>query len=79
MHRHGIVDAATGEDDLGSVAEFLRPVGEVIRIDADAMSADKTGMIFMKIPFRAGGCQHIVGMNPDPVENQRQLVHQGDV
>ena len=39
VETHAVVDAASGEDDLGVVAYFLSFVGEVVGVDADAVAA----------------------------------------
>ena len=50
---HAVVDAAAGEDHLRVVAELLRLVREVVRIDADAVAADEPGPERQEVPLRA--------------------------
>ena len=40
-HADRIVDAPPGQDHVGMIAGFLRPIGQIIRIDADAVAADQ--------------------------------------
>src|ERR1700760_2916137 len=41
---HLVIDPASGKDDLGMVARLLGAIGEIIRVDADAVSAHETGL-----------------------------------
>lgn len=43
VRAHAVVYAPPGKDDLGMVAELLRFVREIVRIHADAMTADEAG------------------------------------
>ena len=52
---HAVVDAPAGEDDLRVVAEHLGLVGQVVRVDADAVAADQAGPERQEVPFGAGG------------------------
>jgi hypothetical protein len=63
MGAHAVVDAAAGQDDLGVVADFLRLVGEVVRVDADAVAADQAGAEGQEVPLGAGGLQHLQGVD----------------
>ncbi len=53
--------------------------GQVVGIDADAMTADETGGEGQEIPFGPGGAQDFGGPQAEAVEDQGQFVHQGDV
>jgi hypothetical protein len=48
---HVVVDAPPGEYHLGMVADLLRLVSEVVRIDADAVGADETGPERQEVPL----------------------------
>jgi hypothetical protein len=76
---HAVVDAPAGEDDFGVVADFLRLVGQVVGIDADAVATDEAGAEGQEVPLGAGGFEHVQGVDAQAVEDQRQFVHQGDV
>ena len=76
---HAVIQAATGQDDLGVVAHGLGLVGEVIRVHANAVAADQTGTKGQEVPLAAGGLQHGFGVNVHLVEDERQLVDEGDV
>jgi len=51
----------------------------VVGVDADAVAADQAGAEGQEVPFAAGGFQHFQGVDAELVEDQRQLIHQGDV
>ncbi len=76
---HAVVQTPAGQDDLGVVADLLCLVGEVVRIDADAVAAHQAGTEGQKVPLGAGGLQHLQRVDAQAVEDQAQLVHQGDV
>ncbi len=76
---HAVVDAPAGQDHLRVIAGRLGPRGQIIGVDADAMSADEPRRERQKIPFRGGRRQHLAGRNAEPVEDDRQFVHQRDV
>ena len=76
---HAVVDAPAGEDDLGVVANGDGLVGEIVGVDADAVTADQAGAEGQEVPFAAGGFQYLQGVDAEFAEDQRQFVHQGDV
>ena len=76
---HVVVDAPAGQDDLRVIADRLRLVGQVVRIDADAVAADQARPERQEVPLGAGGLQHVFGVDAQSVEDQRQLVDQRDV
>ena len=76
---HAVVEAAAGEDDLGVVADRLRLVREVVRIDTDAVAADQAGPERQEIPLAAGSLQHGFGVDAHPVEDEGEFVYQCDV
>ena len=76
---HAVVDPASGQDHLRMVAELVGLVGEVIRVDADAMPADQSRPKRQEVPFRSRGIQHFGRVDADLMEDQRELVHQRDV
>ena len=61
------------------VADLLRLVGQVVRIDADAVAADQAGAERQEVPLGAGRLQHFQGVDAELVEQDRQVVDQGDV
>ncbi|MCY1559918.1 hypothetical protein D9M68_970020 [compost metagenome] len=74
MPAHAVVDAAPGQDHVRVVADLLGLVGQVIRVHADAMAADQAGAEGQEVPLGAGSFQHLVGVDAQAVEDQRQLV-----
>src|SRR5581483_7413480 len=76
---HSFVDTAAGEDHLRVIADLLRERGYVIRIDAEAMPADKTGLEPQEVPLRPRGTEHVRRADADAIADERQLVHQRDV
>lgn len=76
---HAVIDAPAGEDDFGVVTDLLRLVGQVVGIDADAVTADQTGTKGQEVPFAAGRFEDFEGIDAQPMEYQGKLVHQGDI
>ena len=76
---HAVVQPPTGEDDLGVVADGLRLVGEVVRVHADAVAADQARAEGQEVPLAAGGLQHGLGVDAHLVEDDGELVDEGDV
>src|SRR5690606_40064764 len=60
---HRVVQAAAGQDDLGVVADGLRLVRQVVRVDADAVAAHQAGAERQEVPLGAGGLQHRFGID----------------
>lgn len=60
-------------------AQLLRLVGELIGIHADAAAPHQPRPERQEIPLRARRLQHVQRVDPQPAEDQRQLVHQGSV
>ena len=61
------------------VAEVLGAVGEIERIHADAMAADETRLEVEEVPLGGAGGEHVVGGEPEPLEDHRHFVDEGDV
>ena len=76
---HAVVDAAAGQDDLAGGSRSPRLVGQVVRIDADAVAADQAGRNGRKFHLVPAACQHLFGVDAHPVEDERQFVDQGDI
>ena len=76
---HAVIDAASGENDLRMIAGLLGPECEIIRIDADAVTADQPRLEVQEIPFGRRRSQHIAGVDAELVKNRGQLVHERDV
>ena len=74
-----VVDAAAREDHLGLVAELLRLRRQVVRVDADAVTADQARAELQEVPLRAGRVEHVAACGCPAVEDDRELVHQRDV
>ena len=43
------------------------------------MATDESRAEFQEIPFRSGGFKHLVRVDPDPLENDAELVDEGNV
>ena len=76
---HAVVDAPARMDDVRVVADFLGLVGDVERIDADAVAADQARLEGQEVPLGAGGLEHVARVDAQPVGDQGDLVDQGDV
>lgn len=79
MRSHVVVEPTAGQNDLGMIADLLGFLCEVVRIDADAMTADQTGLERQKVPLGAGRGKDIVGVKLKAMKNHGQLVDKGDV
>src|SRR5574340_1230398 len=66
---HAVVDTAPGEDDLRVVAEHVGLMGEIVRVDADAVAADQARAEGQEVPLGAGCLQHLEGVDAEPVKN----------
>ena len=76
---HAVVDAPARMDDVRVVAHFLGLVGDVERIDADAVAAHQAGLEGQEVPLGAGRLEHVARVDAQPVGDQGDLVDQGDV
>ena len=74
VERHVVVEAPAREDHLRVVADLLRLVRQVVRVHADAVPADQARAERQEVPLGAGGLQHLLGVDAEAVEDQRQLV-----
>jgi hypothetical protein len=71
-----IIYPPASQNDLGMIAGEFRATGQVIRIDADAVSADQTWGEMEEIPLRRRCSENIGAVDAEQVENQRQFVDQ---
>ena len=62
---HAVVDAPAGQDHLRVVAEHLRLVRQVVRVDADAVAADQARAERQEVPLGAGRLQHLERVDAD--------------
>lgn len=76
---HAVVEALTGQNDLRMVANRFGLVRQIVRIYADAVTADEARTKQQEIPIGAGGEQDVLGFDAHLVENDREFVDQGDV
>jgi hypothetical protein len=76
---HGVVDRPAGQDHLRVVAELLGLVDQVVGVDRDAVAADETGAVVVEVPLGPGGLEDRLRVKPHLPEDDRELVHQGDV
>ena len=52
---------------------------EIIGVDPDAVSSDKSWLERQKVPFRSRGGEHLVRVDSDQMENFRKLIDECDV
>ncbi len=76
---HAIVNTPPRQNDLGVVTDLFRLVGKIKGIDADAMSPDQTRGELEKVPFGASRFEYGLGRDIEPIEDDSQFVHQGDI
>ena len=77
--RHAVIDAAPGEDHLRMEADRFGLVGQIIGIDANAVTADEAGAKRLEIPFGAGRLEHLARLEAKLLEQHGELVDQCDV
>ena len=58
---------------------LLRSIGEIIRVDADAVAADKARGEVEEIPLGPSRGKHVAGVDAELVEDRREFVHERDV
>lgn len=76
---HAVVHASAGEDDFGVVAVALGALGQVVGVDADAVSADESGLEGQEVPLGGCGFEDVGGVDAHQGEDFRQFVDEGDV
>ncbi len=76
---HVVIDAAAREDDLAVVAKLLGTVCQVVGIDANTVTADEARPEVQEVPLRPCGLEHFERVDPHLVEDDGELVHEGDV
>jgi len=79
VESHAVVDAASGEDDLGVVAYFLGFVGEVVGVDANAVATYEAWFEGKEVPFGLGGGEDVSGVDIEFFKDEGELVHEADV
>lgn len=76
---HAVVHASAGEDDFGVVAVALGALGQVVGVDADAVSADESGLEGQEVPLGGCGFEDVGGVDAHQGEDFREFVDEGDV
>ena len=77
--RHVVVDPAPGEDDLRVIADLFRLVGQIVRVNADAMPADHARAEGQEVPLAARCLENLQRVDIEAVEDDRKFIDQGDV
>lgn len=65
-----VVDTPTRQDDLGVVPHFLRLVGQVIRVHANAMPSYQARTKRQEVPFAASSLQNLQRVYPQASKDQ---------
>ena len=76
---HVVIDAPPRRDERRIIAEILRLIDEVVRIDADAVTADESRTEAQRIPLRIHRIRHSRSVDVHAVKDESELVHKGDV
>ena len=76
---HAVVHAATSQDNFGVVAVTLGTLGQIVRVDTDAVPTHQTRTERQEVPLGTGSLQHVEGIDAHLVEDLRKLVYKGDV
>ncbi len=54
-------------------------MGQIIRVNPNAMATNQPGLIFMKIPFGSCRVDNVFCVDAQAMEDQRQFIHERDV
>ena len=76
---HVIVDASARKNDLTVIADLLGLIRQIVRVNADAVTADKTGGKLEEIPLCSRRLEDGFGVDSELMEDNRKLVHKGDI
>ncbi len=76
---HVVVHAATSQDDLWVVTQLFGFVRQVIRVHANTVAANHAGPEGQEIPLAACGFKHFKGIDADALEDDGELIDEGDV
>src|SRR5262245_1403373 len=76
---HAVIDAPAGKNDLRMITGLFGAKGQIVWVNADAVSADKTWLEVHEIPFRRRSGEHIAGVDAELMKNCGQFVHERDI
>src|SRR5205823_1909469 len=63
-----VIDLSAGQNHLRFVTRLLGAIGQIIGIDADAVTPDQAGGELLEVPFGAGGGKHIASIDTKTFE-----------
>ena len=61
------------------IAELFRSICQIIRIHADAMTADKTGLESKRVPFGVHAGKNLICIDLQLIANDCNLIHERNV
>ena len=67
------------EQKMAKVFIDVSAMRQIVRVDPDAVPADQTRHEVEKVPFRACSRQHLLCVEAQLVEDDREFIHQGNV
>ena len=76
---HVVIYPAPGKDNFRVIPDSLGFMGEIIRVHTNAVPANQAGFEGQEIPLGSGCRQHFMGINLQPREDHRKLIHQRDI
>ena len=76
---HVVVNPAAGQNNLAMVTHHFRLIGQIVRINANAMPSYEAGVELQEIPLRPRRLQHGLGIDTHLIEDDGKLIHKGDV
>ena len=79
MGAHGIIYVPAGIDDPRVVSQFVGFPRQVIRVNANAVSAHQSRREFEEIPFRSRCLQHFIRVDADAIEYDAELVDERNI
>ena len=81
VHLHELVDLAGGLDEAGDETVLLRPIGHVVRVEGDAVTADARAGVerHETVGLGSRGVDHLPGVDAHPLEDEGHLVDESNI
>src|SRR5262249_28560865 len=76
---HAVIDASASENDLRMIAGLFGAKGQIVGVNANAVSAYKTWLKVHEIPFRCGGRKHIAGIDAELMKDGAEFIQERDI
>ena len=76
---HTVVHPAASKDNLGVIAIALGALGEVVGVNADAVTSDESWTEGQEVPLGASSLKDVEGVDTHLVEDLAQLIDESDI